>query len=368
MVKNKSKRRSYHPSLVIIDGRVRWDAFSSRHKCVAIELSQYRDVIYLEDGGSLVPQIREISPSLVVVSGILRWYERNVRKPNVLIPIFPATYLNVLSIKYKHVVIWAMGPCHDLLPGVRATLRIFDHIDPCFSDDTSEIVAFNSRVISMSKKADIVFATAQALLEECEKYNQRSYLVENGTPIKNIVESDFRDIDLVWLGTLDSRIDYQFLNELASGEPGIRIVLAGNVHPDYRNVVNAIPNVEHVGPLSDEDGDTLLLRSKYGAIPYISGPISERINPCKIFSYIASGVVPISLPSSHAARLSGYCLMSSDSRYWLSATKQRVYPPLWYDRDSFVQENTWLKRVELANKIVQDYLCERSKSHYSYRR
>jgi hypothetical protein len=356
MVEDDDNRKTSIPSVVIIDGRVRWDAFPSRQKFVALEMSKYRDVIYLEDGGSLLPKIRRVSATIIVVSGILRWYERNFRKPNVLVLLFPAIYLNVISIKYKHVIIWAMENCHDLLPGVRATLRIFDHIDPCFSDDSDEIASFNRRVISMAKKADIVFATAQALLEECNQFNLRCYLVQNGTPQKNVVDSDLRDVDLVWLGTLDSRIDYVFLTELASGQPDIRIILAGNVHPEYRRVVELIPNVEIVGPLSDEDGDALLARSKYGAIPYISGPISERINPCKIYGYVASGVVPISLPSSHAARLSNHCLMSCDSDYWIKAIKQRIYPPLWHNRDSFVRENTWAKRVELANKLVQDYL------------
>lgn len=353
---NFSNRNSSKRSVVILEGRVRWDAFSQRQKHVALELSKYRDVIYLEDGGPLFPKCRRVSPTIIVVSGILRWYDRNFRKPSTLVLSVAAGYLNLLTIKYEHVIIWAMENCHELLPGVRAKLRVFDHIDPCFSDNPNEIESFNIRVINMASKANVVFATAPALLEECKPYNSHCYLVENATPVKNIAVTDLRDIDLVWLGTLDSRLDYKFLAELASTQKGIRMVLAGNIHPDYRSIVRSIPNVDIVGPLSDSDGDALLARSRYGAIPYTAGPISDRVNPCKIFSYIASGVVPISLPSTHAIRFSDYCLMSSDVQYWLSAIEQNSYPSRWSERDLFVSDHTWFNRVQFADNILTGLL------------
>ena len=342
-------------SLVIIDGRTLWDAFSGRQKCMAVEMSKYRDVIYLEEGGSLFPKIRRISNNLIVVSGVLRWYVRNFRKPSKVILLFPAVYLNILTARYSTVTIWAMDNSHELLPGVNASIRVFDHIDPCFSDNTDVVRSHDFRVIDSSKKADIVLATASSLLDECRPYNDNCFLVENATTEKVVSDEQLRDVDLVWLGTLDSRIDYDFLLRVEQLSDDLRLVLAGNIHPDYRERVNTFRRWEYWGPLNDEDGDRLMARSKYGVIPYIPGPVSERINPCKIFGYVASGVIPLSLPSSHADRYSEYCLMSNDATYWVNAIKNNIRPVNWQSRKHFVDENTWKNRIEQVNDILRNF-------------
>jgi teichuronic acid biosynthesis glycosyltransferase TuaH len=104
---------------------------------------------------------------------------------------------------------------------------------------------------------------------------------------------------LVYLGTLDARLNVRWLAELAAALPQATVLLAGPVG-DARGLepLRAIPNVQIRPGLGRREYAGLLRSADVGLIPHVRSPLTESIEPQKIYEYLAGGlpVVATDLP------------------------------------------------------------------------
>lgn len=343
--------------IIVFIGKAPWNSPPARHKHLAVALSEFYDILYLEDGGTVVPIVFQVSRNIYVGRGFLKWFDKFFRCSKLSYSFVPSMLLNLYCLVYRTVIVWDMENCHKLLPGVRASLRIFDHIDPCFSELSDDVDQFDKRVEDLCQHADIVFATSHLLHQDCLRHNRDARLLPNAAneDLHSDIEQE-RDIDLIYSGSLDQRLDYVFLSSLLSSDHYIKIVFVGRCSElALRNLGNH-HRVEFVGELNEHETNVLLRRSKYGIIPYLQNSNSDRLNPVKLFHYIACGVIPLCLPTFELDMYSEYCLVLSEPEEWLEALSNGIVPSRWNERLDFVHNNTWAKRAASADAVIQSLM------------
>jgi glycosyltransferase involved in cell wall biosynthesis len=105
---------------------------------------------------------------------------------------------------------------------------------------------------------------------------------------------------LLYVGSLQSRIDVQQLRGLAAAFPGGSITLVGPLlDPAHFAPLRDIPNIRiHPGvPRSEIRG--LIGHADVGLIPHIRSPLTEAMSPLKLYEYLAGGlpVAAVDLPA-----------------------------------------------------------------------
>jgi glycosyltransferase involved in cell wall biosynthesis len=101
---------------------------------------------------------------------------------------------------------------------------------------------------------------------------------------------------LVVMGTLDSRIDFELLRNIAKIRPDWHLVLIGQLinPPRSTSTLLSLPNVHYLGQQPFEILPSLLKGAKVGLIPYRITDMTRYINPLKAYEYLACGLPVIS--------------------------------------------------------------------------
>ncbi len=96
---------------------------------------------------------------------------------------------------------------------------------------------------------------------------------------------------VVYAGTLDARLDVEWLRETARALPRARIALVGPVaDAAHLEPLRAVPNVEIRAPLERAELAALLRAADLGVIPHRRTPLTEAMSPLKLYEYLASGL------------------------------------------------------------------------------
>jgi teichuronic acid biosynthesis glycosyltransferase TuaH len=96
---------------------------------------------------------------------------------------------------------------------------------------------------------------------------------------------------LVYVGSLDSRLDVGALLELSRELPDSEIALVGPLlDGEHLAPLRLAPNV-HVHPAIDRELLTGLIRSAdVGLVPHVSSPLTRAMSPLKLYEYLAGGL------------------------------------------------------------------------------
>ena len=96
---------------------------------------------------------------------------------------------------------------------------------------------------------------------------------------------------LVYAGSLDSRLDITWIEQVARELPKATVLLVGPlVEPEHFRPLRALANVQIRGPLPREEIAGLLRSSDVGLIPHRRTPLTEAMSPLKLYEYLAGGL------------------------------------------------------------------------------
>lgn len=107
---------------------------------------------------------------------------------------------------------------------------------------------------------------------------------------------------LVYVGSLDKRVDFSWLARLAQHD--VRIDIWGRVHESFPDAETSLSelcrqhmNVAFHGAYDNDDLDNILHRYDVGLIPYKIGHVmTDYINPDKMYHYLNAGLEVIATP------------------------------------------------------------------------
>ncbi len=99
---------------------------------------------------------------------------------------------------------------------------------------------------------------------------------------------------LGYVGSLHSWFDIPLVASLARSRPEARVVLVGPAHPSTREELEramaVTPNLFWLGPKPYAQVPSIVRAFRVGLIPFRRTPLTEAVNPVKLYEYAAAGV------------------------------------------------------------------------------
>jgi glycosyltransferase involved in cell wall biosynthesis len=152
-----------------------------------------------------------------------------------------------------------------------------------------------------ARGADLVVAASQALVEAQRRHARRSIAyLPHGVDVDHFaVARRARDerrargeapaAHVVFFGAIDERIDQRLLLAVAAARPGLRFLIVGPsaaLGPALRRA----PNVALRDAVPYADLPRVLAACEATILPYVGGPLGERLSPLKAREALAAGL------------------------------------------------------------------------------
>jgi teichuronic acid biosynthesis glycosyltransferase TuaH len=153
---------------------------------------------------------------------------------------------------------------------------------------------------------------------------------------------------LLYVGTLDSRLDVDAVVAVARDRPGGSIVLAGPV-ADRAHLarLREEPNVSFAGPMPRDQVAALVHAADACLVPHRRLPLTEAMSPLKIYEYLAGGgpVAATDLPPLRG--IEGPLTLAAPAGDFVAAVRQALAlgPMTADERRRFVEANAWSRRT-----------------------
>jgi len=156
---------------------------------------------------------------------------------------------------------------------------------------------------------------------------------------------------LLYVGTLDSRLDVPALLAIARARPEATVVLVGTLlEPAHLAPLRAEPNIEIHSQLSRSAVTGLIRVADVGLIPHARSPLTEAMSPLKLYEYLAGGlpVVAVDLPPLRGVDSRVLLVGAGGGDGYPSAVNAALAlgPARENERLTFVQTNSWDARHE----------------------
>lgn len=154
---------------------------------------------------------------------------------------------------------------------------------------------------------------------------------------------------LLYVGTLDSRLDVAGLLAIARELPDARVLLVGALlDAKHLAPLRAVRNIELHGPLSRAALTGLARVADVGLIPHVRSPLTEAMSPLKLYEYLAGGlpVVSVDLPPVRGVDPRVFKVGRAGDYPRAVRAALAAGPASEDERLTFVQTNSWAERHE----------------------
>ena len=215
------------------------------------------------------------------------------------------------------VQLWTFLPgVGDYLDAVLAQVVVYYCVDDwaLFSNLDEAATRAAERVVL--RRADVVFAVNEALVQDRLPYNPHTYLAPHG--VDHAAFARALDPELAppaelhgvpgpivgFHGTVADWVDLELVAELARRRPRWSFVLVGPVHADVSSLAS-LPNVTLVGPVPHARLPSFCKRFDVGLVPYLLGPRMRTVSPLKAREYLSAGLPVVSTAVPEVVRLGG---------------------------------------------------------------
>jgi len=189
----------------------------------------------------------------------------------------------------------------DAVPGCGRVYHAYDEY-ACTSDGEFHQERWDAEV-AVLREADLVFATADAILRRRQPFARRIELLPNGMPAFFLEDAPVTGdpIDRIphprigYLGNVFSLLDFKMLESIFARRTEWQLLFVGPVQSE--NLVRglrALPNVHFVGPRPHESLPAILTRFDVGLIPITINEFTRPLTPLKFFEYLGAGVPMVS--------------------------------------------------------------------------
>lgn len=217
---------------------------------------------------------------------------------------------------------------------------------------------------SILRKADRVVVTSEKLRGLAKSGGAPdATLVGNGVDVARFRDAESHPAPLPgdprapvvgYVGSLHAWFDVPLVAALARAIPEARVVLVGPAHPLTAEELRraAPPNLHWAGPRPYGEIPSILGAFRVGLIPFLRTPLTEAVNPVKLYEYAAAGVPCVTTRFSDEVDRWGEVARVADTtdafirevRVSLAAPEDRV------SLRAFASRHDW---DEIARRFVQ---------------
>jgi len=160
---------------------------------------------------------------------------------------------------------------------------------------------------------------------------------------------------LLYVGTLDTRLDVEQVREVARAYEHGSVSLVGPVREsDPLDALAGEPNVHVFPPVDRPDLPGLVAAADVCLVPHVRTPLTEAMSPLKLYEYLAAGrpVAAVDLPP--ILGVSDRVALATAGSSFLPAVEEALAlgPASEDDRLAFIVENDWKRRFELILDVA----------------
>lgn len=151
---------------------------------------------------------------------------------------------------------------------------------------------------------------------------------------------------ILYVGTIDSRIDVDVLTDLADRYPAATVVLVGLVtEAEAVAPLRALPNVHIEPPAGRSDVAALIRSADVCILPHHRSPLTETMSPLKFYEYLSGGrpVVATDLAPIRGIHPRAVLIPPGASFAEAVATALATPPVPEADRLAFVDTHAWAR-------------------------
>jgi len=211
------------------------------------------------------------------------------------------------------------------------------------------------------QKADLLFATAKKIKKDLESLSHKQvYYLPNGVEDKrfeNCITSfppEYIHIPnprIVYIGTIGSWFDKDLLKFCASRNPKFNFIIIGAPNSNLLDL-KSYKNIHLLGGILYNKVQPYLINADVGIIPFKGGPLSQSINPVKLYEYLAAGLPVVSSFIEEIKEFKDVIFLARNNKefnnFLLRALKER-------DKEKYkriAQRNTWEARFNDMKKAI----------------
>jgi glycosyltransferase involved in cell wall biosynthesis len=155
--------------------------------------------------------------------------------------------------------------------------------------------------LELAKKADVVFATAEALAARLRAVNPKTYFIPNGANYERFVQAsqpqptpeDMKSIPgpiFGFVGALQPCIQYDYVEYAAKKKPEWSFVWIGKEKPGAQlGGLRELKNVHFLGMKPNEALPPYLAHFDACLNLFAAGDLSKDVSPLKFYEYLATG-------------------------------------------------------------------------------
>jgi glycosyltransferase involved in cell wall biosynthesis len=238
-------------------------------------------------------------------------------------------------------------------------------------------VAQNDR--TMCAKADVIFATAQSLVEKRLPLNPETHLARHGVDYDlfskalddaTTVPPDMASLPkpvLGFYGALQHWLDYDLIEYLARRHPDWSIALIGQPLTDLSRL-KALPNVHLLGRKPHDQLPAYCKGMSVALIPHRVNELTLNMNPIKLREYLSAGLPVVSVKLPEVETYAEHCRVAGTYEEFERHVEEALRgdsPRARCRRSQSMRSETWDRRVAEIGTLVmrvqhRKYESERS--------
>ena len=393
---------------------VRWDTIWQRPQHLAMGLSRYFRIIYVDPVAysflgavqnhlrgdrtrNFRPTLREINDNLVAYTPAPMfpfsedfWFINEINH-NIL-----WVALSKLLVKkgYKDPVLFINSPYQ--LPILKRLLRssgcydCMDLYEAFYKPESRRRRIIIQKEEEILSKTRVVFASSEKLVQHVSARNKNVHLVQNGvtelflnyekgshtTPPPDFPPGDGPVIG--YIGAISNWFDVNAIRVLAESHPSWRFVLLGPVGKKG-NLVKNSANVHFLGVKGYSLLPAYVEQFDIATIPFELNDLTKAVNPVKVYEYFALGKTVVATRLPELTKFEDVCYLADSSSDFVSKVEtaildlqnsdQPALARVGASRRNIAINNAWQKRVESIYSVIcieygLDYLKNVSNIRY----
>jgi glycosyltransferase involved in cell wall biosynthesis len=232
-----------------------------------------------------------------------------------------------------------------------------------FSDAAQEV---KQRELDLLKKADLVIASSEKLLESKRAVNPNTHLVLHGVDFDHFVRATDLAVGVApeiaalkppvlgFVGLIADWVDLPLIAELARLRPEWSIVLLGRADTDI-SAIQAIPNIHLLGPRPYSELPAYLRGMDVALLPFVQNELTYAANPLKLREYLAAGLPVVAAPLPEVKRFQPMVSVAGSADEYVFAIEtllaRGIFGPS-RERAEQVRPESWDNKV----KQLEQYL------------
>ena len=211
---------------------------------------------------------------------------------------------------------------------------------------------------------DALIVSSKGLYESKKDAAKACYLVKNGVDtlfFKTRASNSGSVKQMGYIGSIDSRLDYELLIQLAIQNPEKELVMVGRIVED-KPLVNTgvvklkqLLNVRFEGPQSPQLLINYLANFSVGLIPFVKNEQTAAIYPMKINEYLAAGIPVVSTDFAPLSEFNSVVDFGKDTTDFCALVNEQIAAnsiEKQTKRVEFALQNTWKTRANELETIL----------------